>query len=212
VTKEQDWGRFCKLLELAAEVTAGSKRSDAAAALMFEMLKQYTFEQVNDAVMAHIRANRFFPAPSDIITFIDGNIDDRARLAFEFIKRVMGKVGPYETVQLPDPKMHYALIAAVGGWEQLAETPEDELQFVEKRFIDHYRNADRMGMDWTSPGVPQVLNGIIWRENSAKGHALPPAHRFTSDGNCLPVPAEEIKALTSPQVRQLLEKWEGGNV
>lgn len=207
MTKERDWARFCKLLELAAEVTAASKKSDAAAALMFEMLKRYTFEQINDAVMQHIRISRFFPAPADIINQIEGSAEDRARLSFRLVLDSMRRIGPYHTVQFSDPRIHYAL-EAVGGWEKLAECPEDEIQFLEKRYAGHYQDADRLGLTWGSSSVPDCLPGIIWRENGAKGHALPPAKCIDQDGGIKELPAHEVKALPDGLARQAIKALE----
>jgi hypothetical protein len=51
--------------------------------------------------------------------------------------------------------------------------------------------------------VPAVIPGIIWRENSLRGQALPPAYRVDKTGLLKAVPAEEIKALPGVEVAAL---------
>ncbi len=224
MTKEQDWTRFCKLLELAGEVQAGSKRSEAAAALMFEMLKQYTFEQVNDAIMFHIKTNSFFPAPKDIISAIEGSADDRARLAWVNVNRARERFGTWDTVQFDDPRIHYA-IKQLGGWIQISETPDEDWRFMEKQFITLYQQAERMGLSWDHPAVPAALEGYIWAENRGKyadkladPNVFPPAKRLLPDGSVQEIKATEIQALPGRQeplrlaeaAVQALSRKEGG--
>ncbi len=159
-----------------------------------EALKGMGIEDIERTAARHIKTGTFFPKPADFLRQVEGTAEDRARMSFRLVLQAMRRIGPYHAVQFTDPKIHYAL-DAVGGWETLAECPEDEIQFLEKRYAGHFQDADRLGLTWGSPGVPTCLPGIIWRENGAKGYALPPAHRVDEHGEIKQIPAHEVKAL-----------------
>lgn len=168
--------------------------------VVFAALKQFRFDQIKGALERHIQISRFPPTPGDVMNLLVGSAEDRARQAWLLVNDQVRQWGYGRTVNLNDPRAHYA-IKAMGGWPAICAIPLDEMPFREKDFLRHYSDAERMGVTLDSPGVPLKLPGQHEINNRMIADA--PQEQVVTPDTVLRVAAREgelPKALPAPEV------------
>lgn len=184
MNKAADWGAFCDLMSAAAKVTRTQAPQAEGLTLMFDLLSEYTLEQVQAGIAAHLRSpeGKFFPTPSHIIQQIDGTAAERANYAWRVFLKALDKHGYYDSVRFPDPAYHYA-ITLLGGWVRVSSEFNDmtdrEINFRRAEFLSLYQRGERVATFGREPGKEQVapyLLGAFERDNTANGYTdhIPP--------------------------------------
>lgn len=141
----------------------------------WEACKGYTLEQVRKALTAHAmhpERGGFAPRPSDFVRELSGTFTDRALIAWARVSRAMSEVGSYATVDFGDPIIH-ATVRELGGWTAICRVPNDEQQFLQKRFCDFFRTYTTRGVT----EAPLALQGDHDTSNAAKALESPDAVR-----------------------------------
>jgi hypothetical protein len=93
---------------------------------------------VEEAFAGHLRdteAGRFLPKPADILRQIKGSAEDAALVAWgDVLNRARAGGG---SNGLPEPARR--AVEAMGGWSVICRSQEDQLGFLQRRFVDMYR-------------------------------------------------------------------------
>lgn len=145
--------------------------SDFALTVWWEACKPFDLEQVRKALTGHAlhpERGQFAPKPADLVRELAGTYTDRALLAWGRVSRAMAEVGAYATVDFGDPVIH-ATVRELGGWSMICRIPNDEQQFLQKRFCDFFRTYTTRG----APDAPLALQGDHDGENAAKALESP---------------------------------------
>lgn len=146
----------------------GKELTPFAAQVWQQACKQFDVDQVTKALSAHLmdpERGQFMPKPADIVRQLQGTNSDRALLAWGKVFDAMQSVGAYRTVIFDDGVIH-AVIEDLGGWPKVCRYPNDELQFLQKRFCDSYRAyAGRKDVAY-----PAQLIGEYDQQNAKFGH------------------------------------------
>jgi len=109
---------------------------------------------------------RFFPKPADLIYQVsenDGDIEDKAQLAWGVIMGEMRRVGVYGNLEIADGQA-MATIQAMGGWRALCGTLTKDMEWKRKEFISVYKTYERTPLDQ----LPSNLPGLVELENHKK--------------------------------------------
>ena len=160
---------FAEIFGLAAEIYGQPKPTRGALKILYEILGEYSMEDVRSAMEDHLRSSPFPPKPADIVKRIDGSAEERALWAFQCVARAMEQLGYVRSVKWSDPRIHYA-VDRMGGWMALCERcTAEKLPFIEKDFVRHYSYAERRHVSWEYPGLPHAFRGFIDAENQKKG-------------------------------------------
>jgi len=132
----------------------------------YETLKDYSYEQVNKAVMDCIRIYKYnlLPKPAEILEFLEGTRDDKALIAWLQVKEAIVKGGYYASIEFANPIIAHC-VQELGGWQWLCCQQKDELPFIEKRFMDLYRLFLKRGV---KDNVRLI--GFIEARNNQLGH------------------------------------------
>jgi hypothetical protein len=131
--------------------------TDFTLSVWWEACQPFTLEQVRKAFTAHAmhpERGAFAPRPSDFVRELQGTFTDRALIAWGRVSRAMSDVGAYASVDFSDPAIH-ATVRELGGWATICHVPNDEQQFLQKRFCDFYRTYSTRG----APDAPLQLQG-----------------------------------------------------
>lgn len=147
---EQEKSKFHKML--IATWNAKEKRIEPDQVhLFFEVLKNYTLEEVKYGLYAHLAnpdGGQFLPMPADIIRNI---LDKRkesipqslnAARAWGLVMEAIRSVGSYGSPTFGSYAIHKA-IRAIGGWQKLCLTPEKHLSFLQKDFERMFEEYSR---------------------------------------------------------------------
>ena len=135
--------RFATLLIATAELY-GKELSPIAINLYYEVLKNYSNEQVNKAFNFVIRTNKYncLPKPAEVIEAIEGKEDERAIVAWQGIIEAIRNYGYYQSIEFEDKIIHVC-IDHLGGWMWLCGQTRDELKFIGKDFVRLYRTFEK---------------------------------------------------------------------
>lgn len=216
MTKEQDWVRFCELMNVVAELTNNKSKSEESMGIMFGMLSQYQFSTIEAALKKHLATNKFFPAIADIIEHIVIASKDKAFLAWQLVKKTVARVGKYNPVKFNDPCIHFA-IHRLGGWDALCSRQEDEMTWIGKDFMEIYQLGLEKNISWNSPDIPEVFsarlqNSIIPAEIKYIGFketpkALPDKQKEKEANESNPIVAQEIAKM----MKKIVKDFDGEN-
>lgn len=120
---QRDRQSFAALMLAVGEVY-GESVSDARMELYFAALADLDLGTISGAVEAHMRAQKFFPRPSEIREAIDGSAEDRAEVAWTAVRRLVrlrGWINPPMLEDWPDEATRRAAMELYGGWQALCE-------------------------------------------------------------------------------------------
>lgn len=161
-----DNNNFKKLMSLLAE-QYNRNVTPLMAKAYWQVLKEHTDEQVEQAVMAYIGdpdVCNFWPQPGAIKAKIIGTekqqqtaITDNAQEAWLSVLKKMREQGAYGEIKLKD-KIALKAIKLMGGWRDLCHTPSDKMEWRRKEFIETYRNSINAG------NLPESIAGIGAKE------------------------------------------------
>lgn len=163
--KNEDKRAFFDLMMAAGEVY-GREVTQPMAAIYFSALENVAIEQVQAAMMAHMKnpdSGQFFPKPADIIKQMTGTtkqqdaaIEDKAAIAWACIERDIRRIGSYGTLKMED-KQALATVKAMGGWQSICQTETSKMEWKRKEFIRMYETFERMPLE----ALPSSLPGRI---------------------------------------------------
>lgn len=102
-------------------------------------LEGVPIEKIEDAARRALSSCRFMPTPAEIRELTgDATPKDRAQLAWEIVRRHIGRLGGYVSPDFEDRAIN-AAIRGLGGWVQLTAKPTEELDsFTRHAFIQAY--------------------------------------------------------------------------
>ena len=166
---ERDRAKFAGLIVSLSEVfDSGNEPSKTKMQLYWLALQTYQIEQIQKAVSAIIQTRVFpsLPKPAEIIQEIDGLAEDRATNAWLEAVAAIRRVGSYSSIKFHDPVIG-GVIDGMGGWPEFCNTPEKELKWKQKEFVQLYRIIAQRGR------FPNYLPGRIEMQNRAGGYEIP---------------------------------------
>lgn len=164
---KQEFGR------LITDVMAfyGKDVSAFALGVWWEACQAFEIEQVRRTLTAHAmhpENGQYAPKPADLVRELAGTYTDRALMAWGRVSRAMSEVGAYASVDFTDPVIH-ATVRELGGWSAICRVPNDEQQFLQKRFCDFFRTYTTRGVT----EAPLALQGEHDTGNAAKALESP---------------------------------------
>ena len=208
--KERDWNAFLAAIRNAAILTGKGNLTREALDLYFDVMQDYSIEQVKQAVEAHLHGaeGRYFPTPSHLISQIQGSSTERAYYAWRVLLKALEKYGYYDSVRFPDPAYHYA-ITLLGGWmavsEEFMDLSDKELAFRRPEFVSLYQRGERVatfGREHGKERVAPYLLGAYERDNTANGYTdcIPPVVEIATGRK---VKQSELRALPAGGTKML---------
>ena len=103
--------KFAELLTATAEVF-GKELSPIAINLYYDMLKDYSYDQINKAFNFVIRTHKYntLPKPAEIIEAIEGNSEEKALIAWSSVINTIRKYDYYESIEFEDKIIHSCIL------------------------------------------------------------------------------------------------------
>lgn len=136
---ENDDETFAGLIALLGEAFISVE--DKKAELYFKMLKDKTIQEIEAGVKTIIRTRTTatFPKVAEILTAIEGSVEDKAQAALGSLEMALHKHGHYDTVIFDDKIIHMA-VQRLGGWIDIYEKWADlrQWEFSKRDFIHIY--------------------------------------------------------------------------
>ena len=172
--REQDLSVFHDLMSATADVTnTYGKDIENVATVMFTALKAYSLAEVTASVSKHcMRGNGNFPTLADIVKGIEGDIDERAALAWAEVDAAALKTGGERSVRFADPAIHWAILK-MRGWESVASGIVNGNTWLRKDFTTFYKAGVTQHVTWADTAA--VLPGTFTHKvyDTAAGKCFP---------------------------------------
>ena len=149
----------------------GQNVNSFSLSVWWQATEHLTLEQVRQAFTAHALdpdRGQFAPKPADLVRQLEGSHQDRALGAWSKIHEAMKRVGARQSVVFDDAVIHSA-VEDIGGWTAICRSEVDELQWLQKRFIEAYAAAAR-----SKRTHPSKLVGEHEADNRLRGHPVAP--------------------------------------
>ena len=130
--------------------------------IYWEVLSKYSDEQIEAACKAALSRCKFFPKPAEIEELIpSGVMSPPAAWGAVMEALEFGR-------ESADPQVNEA-VRRVGGWRYLREKTNDELQWISKRFVEHYndlqdQNRLRIAQGLPAPKVQKLIEQATSKE------------------------------------------------
>lgn len=149
---------------------------EATVAVWWDVLGDLTVEQLQGAISAYLRTNRFPGLPATgLLRQLAGassgatDPDQQGVLAWDTVLKAIRSLGGYVSVEWDDPAIPAAIDAVASSWVALCDTPSDELlRFVKPRFIEAWKAFKSAGVNGYS-----VSLGIVARDAGRIGGNAP---------------------------------------
>ncbi len=149
---------------------------EATVAVWWDVLGDLTVEQLQGAISAYLRTNRFPGLPATgLLRQLAGassgvtDPDQQAVLAWDTVLKAIRSHGGYVSVKWDDPVIPAAIEAVAQSWVGLCDTPSDELsRFVRPRFLEAWKAFRATGVQGGA-----VSLGIVARDAGRIGGELP---------------------------------------
>ena len=142
------------------ELTAPALRGYAQA------LKHLSISQIREACAKAIRNCKFFPTPSEILSFADCP-NEKAESAWATFNDAVDRVGGTKSIRFADPIINHA-VNRLGGWRYLADshhTLKDWNTWIKRDFLKAYKS----GLDSDHLNQRRLLG----RHDARNGHYKP---------------------------------------
>ena len=130
--------------------------SEEGMAMRFDMLFEYSMEEVEAAAKKILRSRKFkgMPPIAEFHEALHGSDRTQAIDAWGAVmKQLQGGMEPL------DPKIKET-IRRIGGWDCLTRRTYDELQWDEKRFVEHYESVDEKHLPLIEDKIVKLLDKI----------------------------------------------------
>lgn len=151
--------RFAQIM--AAMGIALQKEVDKALIRIYwEIFRKYSDEQIEAACNAALTSCKFFPKPSEIIELIP-NGSSTPLAAWGAVMDALE-----HGTEAADPGINET-VRRLGGWGYLREKTNDELQWISKRFVEHYRDLQER-TSLPALGAPERVQHLIEQATSKK--------------------------------------------
>lgn len=148
--------KFAELMALMGELF-DKKISPLLAETYWKILENFNDNECEAAFKHVIKTSKFFPKPVDFLEYLHGD-GDNATEAWAMVDQAMRGIGPYESIDFGDRKIH-ACIEILGGWDYLGTLTEDEWKWKRKEFESLYRGIS------ATDGPDHVL-GLAEKQNA----------------------------------------------
>lgn len=106
---------FTHRLSVLAEIF-DVKLSPARAALYFEALRDLSVEGVFGALNQAAKLCTFFPKPAELRSFVVGDSEDAAEIAWVGMNAAVRRLGHMSSVAFDDAALAETIVAVFGGW------------------------------------------------------------------------------------------------
>lgn len=147
----------------------GKEISKPLLTIYYNVLKEFTLDQVIDAINVHvtdIKNGQFFPKPADIIRHLNAgkpSVEAKAEMAWAEINQKISSIGSYGNLTMNDNQA-LATVKALGGWKNICSKTIEQLVWLKKEFISIYENYEATSIE----SLPNELPGRIELETHKK--------------------------------------------
>ena len=99
----------------------------------YECLKSYTSDELQRAVLAHVKKSKYFPKISELVELIEISSTEIALERWNLVVQQLSRA-----LECDDEIAHECVLA-LGGYRKLGALDQRSLDFISNRFVDLYK-------------------------------------------------------------------------
>jgi hypothetical protein len=138
-----DQDRFKQAILALGEVF-DKEVSAAGVKLYWAALKEFSDDQVHEAIHQSVNTLKFIPKPSEIRNLILGGSKEISLTAWGLVIKEIRRTGSYGTPRVNEESKN--VIDSIGGWKAICALTYRELEFKAKEFQELYEGKETRGM------------------------------------------------------------------
>ncbi len=156
---QNDYETFAELWG-TMQVAYGKQPAPAVVRMDFNILAEFSLEQVKNALVEHRKTGSFAPQPADIVRIINGDIEGQALKAAEKVEWAVSRRGPYISPVFDDRRTQ-AVVCALGGWVKTVEMFDaaSNPEFVKNKIAKLYKSLPADAEVFDLLGIIDSKNG-----------------------------------------------------
>ena len=176
--------RFSKALAMLTTVFDDKNLDTAAVKIYYEILKDYSIADIENAVttILRTRTHHTMPTPAEIAEVIEGPAKNKAVVAWAAVEKALKTTGVYQGVKFSDPAIHSA-IDMLGGWEVLCSATTYDMPRLRADFMCAYQAAKEEKLR----KHPELVKGLLGQADKPVQIDVPvdhsPSDRPSPTGN-----------------------------
>lgn len=143
--------------------------SIAKTEIYYQSMKDLTIEEISRACSQIINTRKItgtFPLPAEIRELTNGNIEDRAYLAWDKLNYALNHLGFGNSIAFDDKTLMAAIQLWAGSWRGLRnfDWEYDQIKWLKKDFVASYKTAANNQIK-----TPEYFPGDFELDNERKG-------------------------------------------
>lgn len=167
-SEEEKEKRVAEMLYGLAEVFDKENLSPLAIEIYFQIVKEFTFEQIQEAGNRAVRELKWFPKPVELLELIQGSkaeLELRGNVQAYLVLGAISSIGSNESVKFQDPVTTAVIKRVYSGWIELGDLRTEETKWFLREFAQHYANFAKSRIT-----DHEHCAGRIERDNIASGY------------------------------------------
>ena len=113
-----------------------------AITVYYKALEDFDFLLVKEKIEEHVRSERYFPTPYDVLKRLKATDEQEARICFKKVLKAASKHGYTANIILDHPQVSFAVEQI--GWKKICDATREEIPYLEKNFIDWFLMGKKM--------------------------------------------------------------------
>ena len=113
-----------------------------AIAVYYQALSDFEFDVIKEKIQDHVKEEKYFPTPYDILKRLRATGEQEARICFEKVLRTAAKHGYTANIILNHPQVSFAVEQI--GWKRICDSTKEEIPNLERRFINWFLMGKKM--------------------------------------------------------------------
>ena len=138
---KKDLRKFEELLSGISQIYRMNLSKDAITTY-YRAVEEFEFEIIKGKLEEHLREEKYFPTPYDILKRLRATGEQEARICFEKVLRTAAKHGYTANIILNHPQVSFAVEQI--GWKRICDSAKEEIPNLERRFIDWFLMGKKM--------------------------------------------------------------------
>ena len=138
---KKDLKNFNELLSGISQIYRMNLSKDAIA-IYYKALEEFDFEVIRGKIQDHVKEEKYFPTPYDILKRLRATGEQEARICFEKVLRTAAKHGYTANIILNHPQVSFAVEQI--GWKKICDSTKEEIPNLERKFIEYFLMGKKM--------------------------------------------------------------------
>lgn len=138
---KKDLRKFEELLSGISQIYRMNLSKDAITTY-YRAVEEFEFEIIKGKLEEHLREEKYFPTPYDLMKRLKATDEQEARICFKKVLKTAAKHGYTANILLDHPQVSFAVDQI--GWKRICDATKEDIPNLERKFIDWFLMGKKM--------------------------------------------------------------------